>query len=599
MRSKTMYCRRLGWFLTLALMFFLPVRGLAADWHVSINEGSDQTGNGSRELPFASIQKAIDEAIDGDRIHVAQGVYGAIGIYDKNLTVSGGFTEVDWSQDFDSYETIIDGGDNGPCVALENSSTLFEGFIVQNGRAGDHGGGGINIHQGSSIIRNCTIRNNNAIGVDEWGGGGILSGSGEIQIHDCFVVDNYAENGASGIRIGGSNFLIKNTVVADNHGDEGVEINNSTGDMRNVTIADNSAGGFGFWQSEVSFFNSIAWSNNRNNWRDESDVTFAYSLIEGGAEGIGVSNEDPRFCDPVLHHFTLASNSPCLGAGEGGSDIGAFGQGCGDIEVIDYLINWWYVQKRKFADGRQFNVAHFAVVDKGGNYILEDAIDSIKLFAPDESEVALKVAEFGGPYKIVTGHYDAENGRWNYDDHLNEESYYRVEFDEPLQAGQYHLQATDVHGRAYDVYRDCTLNDVELPIISSASFSATFDGEGNLIWKWEPPTTIDHTINTSIRAWVRGLDSGGWSSPEIYTRVPAHMGYLFVPKHLLNLLETEEDDLKIGLHLRVNDNSYRAYSGNISLTYAKMPPVQGDVSGDRKIDLKEAIHALQVTAGVK
>lgn len=592
--------RRSGFFLALIVIFLLPGMGLAADWHVSINDGSDQTGNGSRDLPFESIQRAIDEAEDGDRIRVAQGVYGPIGVYEESLSISGGFSETDWTQDIKTNETIIDGGDVRTCIELDNSSSVIEGLIVQNGRAEEQGGGGIHINEGAPIIRNCTIRNNSATGVDSWGSGGILAGSADVRIQDCLIVDNETGDGAGGIRIADSSFLIKNTVVADNHGASAIHIGDSGGDIVHATIADNSEGGTGFYQSQVTVSNSIIWGNNRyGNWEHESSVVYEYSLVEGGAEGPGNINEDPRFCDPDTHIFTLASNSPCLGAGENETDIGALGQGCGDIDMIDYVINWWYVQKRKYADGRKFNVAHFAIVDKGGNYIIENSIDTIKLFAPDESEVTLRVAEFGGPYRTTYGHYDADNGRWNYDDHLNEESYYRVEFDEPLQAGQYHLQATDIHGRVHNAYRDCILTDVELPMISSGSFSAAFDGKGNLIWKWDPPTTIDLNTNTSIRAWVFGLGSEGWSAPEIYVRVPAHMGYLFVPKNLLDLLETQEDDLRIGLHLRMNDNSYRAYSNTISLADAKTPPVQGDVSGDRKIDLKEAIHALQVAAGMK
>jgi len=37
------------------------------------------------------------------------------------------------------------------------------------------------------------------------------------------------------------------------------------------------------------------------------------------------------FCDPDEGDYYLAENSCCVGAGQGGVDIGAFGVGCGDV----------------------------------------------------------------------------------------------------------------------------------------------------------------------------------------------------------------------------------------------------------------------------
>ncbi|MDP6877460.1 MAG: T9SS type A sorting domain-containing protein, partial [Candidatus Marinimicrobia bacterium] len=43
-------------------------------------------------------------------------------------------------------------------------------------------------------------------------------------------------------------------------------------------------------------------------------------------------NTDPLFCNPDSGDFTLAENSPAVGAGENGENIGAFGVGC-NIQV--------------------------------------------------------------------------------------------------------------------------------------------------------------------------------------------------------------------------------------------------------------------------
>ncbi len=73
-------------------------------------------------------------------------------------------------------------------------------------------------------------------------------------------------------------------------------------------------------------------------WDDNSEAIFlfivneqpiiTYSDIEGGWEGEGNIDTIPLFCNPDSGDFTLAENSPCVGTGQDGANMGALDVGC-------------------------------------------------------------------------------------------------------------------------------------------------------------------------------------------------------------------------------------------------------------------------------
>ena len=69
--------------------------------------GSDSTGDGSMDNPFATIQKGIDAATSGDTVSVAAGTYVENIYIDKNIAVLGE----------DRETTIIDGDSSGSAVS--------------------------------------------------------------------------------------------------------------------------------------------------------------------------------------------------------------------------------------------------------------------------------------------------------------------------------------------------------------------------------------------------------------------------------------------------------------------------------------------------
>ena len=59
----------------------------------------------------------------------------------------------------------------------------------------------------------------------------------------------------------------------------------------------------------------------------ESSFSATYSMINNGWEGEGNIIADPLFCNLEKNQYSLWENSPLLGAGKDGANMGAFGMG--------------------------------------------------------------------------------------------------------------------------------------------------------------------------------------------------------------------------------------------------------------------------------
>jgi hypothetical protein len=161
--------------------------------------GTNATSCGSASAPCRTIQQAVNLAGDGDTILVAAGTYtydpsqdvcppvpgsgttAVVCYFNKDLTVLGGYTTVNWSwSDPVTNVTIIDGQSAYRGVRVGTTVTppakatglRLEGLTIQNGRADATNstdeatafGGGLLSENTPIIVRDVIFRGNLAIG---------------------------------------------------------------------------------------------------------------------------------------------------------------------------------------------------------------------------------------------------------------------------------------------------------------------------------------------------------------------------------------------------------------------------------------------------
>ncbi len=254
-----------------------------------------------------TIQAAINAANTGDTVLVAPGTYTEnINFGGKAITVtsSGG-----------ASVTIIDGGRAGSVVTFatgEGSSSVLNGFTIQNGAA-NFDGGGIDISSTSPTITNNVIQNNTACS----DGGGIAVSFGSPKIEGNTIQNNTQSacsggSGGGGIALGGTgsaqvigNVIVNNTWPSGNGG--GISMNAAgTPTIKNNIIAGNTASGV----SPAAQGGGISLVN-------DSDPLLVQNLIYNNSadQGGGVFISVPFGSrGPILLNNTIAVN---LGGNQG------------------------------------------------------------------------------------------------------------------------------------------------------------------------------------------------------------------------------------------------------------------------------------------
>ncbi len=284
---------------------------------------------GDLQVPseFPTIQAALDAAVPGDTIVVADGVYTGFG----NRDLSYGGKAITLKSANGPANTILDlqGTQEDPHRGFdfdgETAAAVLDGFTITNGSTpngailDEFNGAGILIRSGSPTIMNCVITKNWA---GCWGGAICCSwsGQGSPTIINCTISDNFCDDDGGAIFSLDSNPTIINSLIVNNEarvvGGAISDFGAGTVTIINSTITGNIAPtGAGIFGSTVNMTNSIVWGNNGNQ-EIFGAATVTYSDIRGGFPGEGNLNVLPGFVDAANGDYHLLADSPLIDAAD-------------------------------------------------------------------------------------------------------------------------------------------------------------------------------------------------------------------------------------------------------------------------------------------
>jgi len=203
----------------------------ASIWYVS------PLGNDSNActlaLPCRSVQKAVNGAVSGDTVRLAEGNYAdsqsgvnttysssaLIGVVNKALTIEGGWDTGFTSRSVARYATTILDGDNTKRVLYisnSGSTVILDGFYVTKGYGN---GAGVNVLGSPITMNNLLIAYNQELTSGSCGGGIAFSGTIQATVSNTTIDNNVAGGlGGGGICIiGDGQLTLQNTTVSNNH----------------------------------------------------------------------------------------------------------------------------------------------------------------------------------------------------------------------------------------------------------------------------------------------------------------------------------------------------------------------------------------------
>lgn len=337
-----------------------------AQTYVNVNATGANNGTSWTDA-YTDLHSATYNTTSGE-IWVAQGTYVPSKTFTNNIPgnnslktfrvqfnvqVYGGFngTETALNQrDWKNNPTIISGNVGGGLKAYNiirfdgnNNTTIFDGFIVQDGRANgttEQYGGAIFATNASPIIRNCKFINNNA---QQHGGAVYISGGATPQVLNCEFTNNTTtqfDGGALYIN-GVTNTIVANCLfngnTANRYAGAVVIQNTNTSQVNNCTFVNNQRGTGGSGRAlflsatagspvmsvnNCIFYNNLPIGGDDVNRNGASSYTVNNTYSDAGNAGFtnsgtltNILSGNPFFTDFDNDDFTLQCKSPLVNYG--------------------------------------------------------------------------------------------------------------------------------------------------------------------------------------------------------------------------------------------------------------------------------------------
>jgi hypothetical protein len=189
-----------------------------------------------------SINMALADAIAGDTILVATGVYSEDLVIDKSITLQGGWDKIFSVYAADTYTTTVQGTGAKPVIQVTSDAvSVIKGLKITGGYTKT--GGGIQIWYAGGTIEENIIVGNFASGR----GAGIAIVSNDsipssIQIINNKILENNTANGQSDVGIQGAGIYVLSTGGLQVK-IQGNEIHDNIGDFSSNVLGNEGGGG--------------------------------------------------------------------------------------------------------------------------------------------------------------------------------------------------------------------------------------------------------------------------------------------------------------------------------------------------------------------
>lgn len=265
------------------------------DLYVDAENGSDATGSGDEESPYASITNALARAGAQDAVRVAPGRYrGRVTAPVRAVSVvSTGGPEV----------TVIDADGDDCCYdGSSNPNSVLRGFTLVNGYGR---GGAVSATLEDCIISNCT---GGASYSADYGGGASRS-----TLTGCVLCGNIAPYGGGALDCSLTHCTVFGNCATDSGCGGGLDCDSTAVDS---IVWDN----FNLTDGTLSNWESFLYYGKTYVTRFGSSCTFP----EGFGDLGGSFTNDPEFVSLATDDWRLREGSPCLDAASDGLNVGVW-----------------------------------------------------------------------------------------------------------------------------------------------------------------------------------------------------------------------------------------------------------------------------------